>query len=166
MSFFLVVLVSQIKCWITLVYTKIENRVKTASFESIITHLNQCSVYFKPALNSYVVIENYSKKIYDLAVTFESWDGKSLVGLVAAYFNNEKTKNGFITNVSVLREYHNSGIASSLLHNAISYARDNKYVKINLEVNINNTIAVKLYERIGFTISDSNKNNLIMVKYV
>jgi len=90
-------------------------KIKTASYEVIIDHLNKCADNFKPPLYTYVNIEEYSRKIYNNAITFESWANNNLVGLIAAYYNNYDTKVGFITNVSVIKEYQGYGIASKLL---------------------------------------------------
>lgn len=141
---------------------EIEYRIKTASYELIVEHLNRCAVCFNPPLYTYVEIEKYAKKIFDNAVTFESWDRDKLVGLVAAYFNNNETKIGFITNVSVLEEYQGSGIASKLIKNVIRFGRKNSFVKLVLELNINNTKAFQLYEKHGFVVTEQNKNNIIM----
>jgi len=142
--------------------SEIEYRIKTVSYESIVEHLNRCADCFNPPLYTYVEIEKYAKKIFDNAVTFESWDCDTLVGLVAAYFNNNETKIGFITNVSVLEEYQDSGIASKLIKNAIHFGRKNAFVKLVLELNINNTKAFKLYKKQGFVVTEQNKNNIIM----
>lgn len=137
-------------------------KIKTASCESIVEHLANCADCFNPPLYTYVEIEKYAKKIFVNGVTFESWDGENLVGLVATYFNNNETKIGFITNISVLEEYQGSGIASELIKNVICFGRKNSFVKLVLELNINNMKAFKLYKKHGFVVTEQNKNNTTM----
>ena len=137
-------------------------KIKTASYEVIIDHLNKCADNFKPPLYTYVNIEEYSRKIYNNAITFESWVNNNLVGLIAAYFNNYNTKVGFITNVSVIKEYQGYGIASQLLSNAIKYGKNNGFISLALEVNINNNSAIKLYKKYGFVPVEQSQDKIIM----
>ncbi len=131
-------------------------KIKTASCETIIDHLIKCANCFNPPLYTYVDIKEYGKKIFDNAVTFEGWDDNKLVGIIAAYYNNWETKNGYITNVSVLKGYKGFGIASKLLKQTINYGRENGFYQIELEVNINNIKAFKLYEKHGFVVVKQN----------
>lgn len=136
-------------------------RLKTAAYETIVEHLNRCSDLFVPPLYSYVNIEDYAKKIHDNAVTFECWEGLHLVGLVAAYFNND-TRIGFITNVSVLRDYQGYGLASTLIRAVIDYAKENGFSEIDLEVNPMNKKAGQLYGRHGFVVVEQKGNQSVM----
>ena len=137
-------------------------KIKTASYEVIIDHLNKCADNFNPPLYTYVNIEEYSRKIYNNAITFESWVNNNLVGLIAAYFNNYDTKAGFITNVSVIKEYQGYGIASQLLSNAIKYGKNNGFISLALEVNINNNSAIKLYKKYSFVPVEQSQDKIIM----
>ena len=96
------------------------------------------------------------KKIFDNAVTFEGWHDDQLIGMIAAYYNNLEITHGYITNVSVLKGYKGFGIASKLLKQTIDYGRENSFYQIELEVNINNIEAVKLYEKHGFVVVKQN----------
>ncbi len=146
--------------------SNLKYKIKTAPCQNIVEHLNQCVNCFNPPLNTYVEIDKYGKKIFDSATTFESWEGNKLVGLLAVYFNNTETKIGFITNVSVLKEYQGSGIATKLIKSAIDFGRKNAFIKLMLEININNTKASKLYKKHGFIVVGKNKNNIIMNKEI
>lgn len=125
-------------------------RVKTASCRAITAHLFQSAECFVPPLYSYVNIEEYGKKIFDNAVTFEVWNVGKLVGLIAAYYNDRETKIGYITSVSILELYNGLGIASKLLNQAIDYGRINGFSKVGIEVEPDNIKALRLYEKHGF----------------
>lgn len=130
--------------------SEIKYRIKTASCESIVEHLNKCTDDFNPPLYTYIEIEKYGKKIFDNAVTLEAWDKDILVGLIAAYYNDAVTKVGYITNVSVIKSYQGLGISSKLLMHTIDYGRLNNFNEVRLEVNIHNSRALKLYKKYGF----------------
>jgi ribosomal-protein-alanine N-acetyltransferase len=137
-------------------------KIKTASCEVIIEHLNRCTNFFNPPLHTYVDIQKYGEKIDNHAITFEAWDENTLVGLIAAYFNDENTKIGFITNVSMLKEYQGLGIASKLLLLTIEYGKEHNFRMLRLEVNKINQKALTLYKRHGFVETQQNENSVMM----
>ena len=119
------------------------------TLEQIKNHLTICSSCFIPNLNSYVNINDYSKKIFEQAVLFSKFDNNKLIGLVAAY-DNPTEKFGWITNVSVDPNYSGKGIATELLDECKKYFETKKYFSIFLEVFVNNEKAIKLYTKQGF----------------
>lgn len=132
-----------------------------AKLDELIVHLNGCKNDFIPPLDEKVNINDYALKIHANAITFEVWNNNDLIGLVAAYFNQENLT-AFITNVSVLSNYGGQGIAANLLKNCIGYARIQAFLNIALEVNSNNFAAIRLYEKFGFQSLAQKNENLIM----
>lgn len=143
-------------------YSNILYRIKTASLQAINDHLMSSSRSFIPPLDGYVNIEEYSQKIYEYAVTFEAWHKKRLVGLAAVYFNNQDTKIGFCTNLSVLEKYQGLGIGHRLINVAIKYGINHGFTKLDLEVKIVNEDAICFYEKIGFVKKGINKDCYIL----
>jgi 2-polyprenyl-3-methyl-5-hydroxy-6-metoxy-1,4-benzoquinol methylase len=125
-------------------------------------HLTTCSNTFTPSLDSYVDINDYSKKIFEQATLFSKFDGDKLVGLVAAY-DNPTEKFGWVTNVSVDPNYSRKGIASELLNECNKYFENKKYFNIFLEVFSDNKKAIKLYIKHGF-INYKIKDNKMTLK--
>jgi 2-polyprenyl-3-methyl-5-hydroxy-6-metoxy-1,4-benzoquinol methylase len=125
-------------------------------------HLTTCSNTFIPSLDSYVDINDYSKKIFKQATLFSKFDGDKLVGLVAAY-DNPTEKFGWVTNVSVDPNYSRKGIASELLNECNKYFENKKYFNIFLEVFSDNKKAIKLYIKHGF-INYKIKDNKMTLK--
>lgn len=118
--------------------------------QQIYEHLLSTEALFIPRLSESVDIDSYSEKIRTNAVTFEAWSNELLTGLIAAYFNDTQNNIGYITNVSVLKEFQGNKIAAMLLEKCITYARLHHFQSIYLEVNKNNTGAKKLYSKYGF----------------
>ncbi len=131
------------------------------TLEDIQQHLNKCSPTFIPSLDSYVDINEYSKKIYDSAVTFSKFNQDNLIGLVAAY-DNPTEKFGWITNVSVDPDYSKQGIASELLNRCYKYFENKGYFSIFLEVFLDNKKAINLYTKHGFTKHEIKKNKMVL----
>jgi ribosomal protein S18 acetylase RimI-like enzyme len=141
---------------------KTQYKIKTASCRTIINHLKKCTDGFIPPLHTYVNIDEYGRKIFNESTTFEAWGGNNLIGLLAAYFNKNDTKVGFITNISVLKKYQGYGIASRLMKRAIDYGEINNFVKLTLEIRSENKRISQLYKKFGFIVIEEKKNTIIM----
>ncbi|MGV8093840.1 MAG: GNAT family N-acetyltransferase [Mangrovibacterium sp.] len=141
----------------------IEYKYDNASKENIAIHLNRCNLLFTPRLDSYVDIDQYAGKIRNRANTFEAWVDNKLVGLVACYLNNKETQQGYITNVSVLKEFQQKGIANALLGQTIKEALAGGFKTLSLEVGVNNKNAIRLYQDLGFVLSERNGNTYTMI---
>lgn len=128
----------------------INYKTKTALTEEIYSHLKECNENFIPPLEEKVNIMNYSKKIFENAITFEAWNEKILVGLIAAYLNDTENKSAFITNVSTIKSYMGKGIAKELMKMCINYSKNYNFKEINLEVSSKNADALNLYLKYGF----------------
>lgn len=140
--------------------SNLQYKTKTASRQAIINHLQECADYFIPPLYTYVNINNYAEKIYSESMTFESWDGSNLIGLIAAYFNDEKSGVGYITNISVIKQYQSHGIASQLLKTTIDYGKVNNFTRLMLEIRNTNKRILKLYNKFGFVIAKQNTDTI------
>lgn len=143
----------------------IRYEIKSATEENIFKHLYVCKDNFVPSLDQTVDLAEYAKKIFEKAVTFEAWSGGVLAGLIAVYFNDVENRTGFITNVSLVKEYIGKGIANKLLDMCIDYARKNDFKEIKLEVKKNNEPAINLYRKNGF-IDYDRKDEAVFMKLV
>ena len=95
----------------------------TASESQITEHLTRCDAAFVPPLSGRVMINDYAQKIASKAKRFEAWSGGVLVGLVAAYCNDQEKRIAHITSVSVLRDWTGKGIAANLMKQCIEHVR-------------------------------------------
>ena len=143
----------------------IQYKTKTATEEEIFSHLIECNDNFRPPLDEKVNIQEYSNKLFEKSLTFEAWTGQTLIGLVAAYFNDLKNYSGYITNVSVVRKYTGKGIASELLNICIEYAIKNNFKEIILEVAKEGNNAIHLYKNFGF-LKFKSKGDVLLMKLV
>jgi ribosomal protein S18 acetylase RimI-like enzyme len=135
----------------------------SVTLKHIQQHLATCSNTFIPSLDSYVNIDDYSKKIFEQAILFTKFDSDKLIGLVAVY-DNPTERSGWITNVSVDPNYSRKGIASGLLNECNKYFENKKYFSIFLEVFLNNEKAIKLYSKYGFIKYQIQQNKMILKK--
>ena len=133
-----------------------------ASEQDVYSHLMKCNEDFVPRLEEKVNVQEYSRKLSGKAVTFEAWAGSTLVGLVAAYFNDPDGETGYITSVSTLRSHMGKGIAHVLVTACIDYARQYKFKAVLLEVAKANTRAIELYEEFRFQQVEDQHTAMVM----
>ena len=146
----------------TMERNEIKYRIKTATEKDIRFHLEECNDNFFPPLNERANINEYAKKIFEKAMTFEAWKDNNLTGLIATYFSNLESHSAFITNVSVTKKQMGLGIASELLNSCIEYAHQNGFKEIQLEVNKENIPAINFYKKFNFIHFGTNTGSLIM----
>ena len=128
----------------------VEYLLNKASEAEIAEHLLRCDADFVPPLSARVEIKDYAQKIANNAMRFEAWSGGTLVGLVAAYSNDQEKRIAHITSVSVLKEWTGNGVATRLVGQCVERAKASGMQQIGLEVAQDNTLAIKLYEKSGF----------------
>jgi ribosomal protein S18 acetylase RimI-like enzyme len=134
----------------------------SATKNDLLLHLEMCDSLFIPPLTTKVALKEYAVKIHENGILFEAWNKKYLIGLIATYFNDPERSIGFITNVSVVKEYNNKGVATELLKITKKYAIENDFKKIKLEVNPGNEIALQFYIKNNFKIITKEANSVIM----
>ena len=140
----------------------IEYKVNKATKEDLFLHLQKCDNQFLPKLSSRINVKDYANKLFKKAITFEAWSSDKLVGLVAVYFNDEKSKIGYISNISVILNFENKGIASSLLNQTKTFANKKAFYVLLLEVNKQNINAISFYEKHDFELTSEKLELLIM----
>lgn len=141
----------------------IEYKIGVGSQNEIYLHLLDCDKFFIPKLSEKVNISEYSEKIFNKAINIEAWDNERLIGLVSMYINEEDTSFGYITNVSIINEYKNRGIASKLTKKCIKYSKDINLNWISLKVDTKNVSAVNLYNKFNF-MEEKHKNSSSFLK--
>lgn len=130
----------------------LDYRENTASAEHIVAHLRSCDPIFFADLLSRVDISQYAGKLADKAHRYEAWQGKRLVGLLAAYHNDGEPGFDFISNISVVKDCTGMGIASRLMKSCIQRTKSGNIGEIRLSVSPLNVDALALYNKFNFTL--------------
>lgn len=119
-------------------------------------------------------VYNNEKKIIDTVTKFLKLgniygivnDGK-VSCMLNLYCNNLDTREAYICDVFVLKEYRGEGLSKLILKEAIDKCIEDKFKLIKLHVNKNNNIAINLYKQYGFVESgDENNSVLEMTKFI
>ncbi len=142
--------------------TDLTFEVDTASANDIEAHLSRCDRSFQPCLSSRVCLKAYAEKIRRHGVTFEAWANGSLVGLVAGYFNDRARREAFLTNASVEQEWRRHGVATALMSNALTRAKDLDFLTVRTEVQHTNNASRLMCLNLGFKIVEHHSGFLVM----
>jgi ribosomal protein S18 acetylase RimI-like enzyme len=140
----------------------LEIYVNRASVAQLAWHLRLCDQFFVPPLSERVALMDYSAKLYEKAERFEAWIDTTLVGLLAGYYDAESGVVAFITSVSVLKEWQGRGVASVLVERSIAHAQHLGFELIELQVAVQNDLAVRLYRKHGFQVISQDDNQAKM----
>ena len=135
-------------CWpdeVDLTFDK--NRADACVIEM---HLRSCDEQFVPPLSERVDLATYSSKLASHAVLSEAWAGDILIGLVAGYTNAADKRSSFVTNVSVMPQWHGQGIASRLVDRFVEHSRLSGFEMVELSVDVHNDRARSFYRKYGF----------------
>lgn len=124
-----------------------------ATAAQLLAHLRHCDAAFAAALAQRTDLAAYADKLTRHAERCEAWADGQLVGVIALYCNDTKTRQAYISHVSTLPAWQGQGIAKALLNCACDHARTVGMTHIQLEVATDNHAAIQLYQQQGFTVS-------------
>jgi ribosomal protein S18 acetylase RimI-like enzyme len=127
-----------------------------ASIDDIKSYLiNNDKIFFEP-MQSRLDITKFSEKIYQNADQYWVYNDENKVGFMAVYFNHPTKEFGYITTISISKEFQGIGIGKRLLEEAKSHASENGFKKIRLQVHSNNITAQNLYTKFGFEMIEND----------
>lgn len=119
----------------------------------LLKFLREVNGDFYPPLSQKTNLNLFAEKMLANAEFFyEQSDSGNIIGLVAIYANDFGKKYAYIPLVVVSPSYRRLGIANKLLLAALDYVASlgNKIQTIGIHTN--NSVAVKLYQNIGFRV--------------
>lgn len=109
----------------------------------------------------------------DLQNIFEYYSGKSrfwvaeqngkIIGTVG--LKDKGGRIGKLRRMFVLHALHGSGVGQKLLDTALSYAKNNRFIKIILNTHANMKRAHRFYEKNGFILVEKGSSNTCPYRY-
>ncbi|MBQ8593374.1 MAG: GNAT family N-acetyltransferase, partial [Bacteroidaceae bacterium] len=125
-----------------------------SSFRGVLKHLQLGGCQnWTLTLCSRIDVSDYYYKLYENAeIIICLHDGK-LVGLIAFYCNDIKTRTAYVTFIAVLSAYRGHKIASLLLEKASKVSSENEMYKIKIDTN--NEVAYRCYLRNDFKLIET-----------
>lgn|SRR5680860_220335 len=115
--------------------------------EDVVKFLEFCN-----GLSQFVLERNIAQQEEGKRSIFVARDGFKIVGRVDLLFNEDRDRNPLIKNLDVLRPYRRKGIGTSLVSRCIDAARDRNCEAIEIDAKVNNSKAIRIYQKLGFKI--------------
>lgn len=110
--------------------------------------------------------EGYLDKFFDNRddLIYVAEVDNSIVAYLSIEVHHEQEKYIYLDDLSVSEKFRNKGIGTNLLMTAEGFAKEADILTIIFHVEKSNISALKLYERIGYSIMDDEGSRLRMVK--
>lgn len=99
-------------------------------------------------------VDDYVNKIVKFAIIINYYTDSKLTGFIAYYANDGLKKNAYLTLILIDNSSRGSGLGKLLLESSISDLSKRGFSTYKLEVLKNNTKALKMYEKFGFTVEE------------
>lgn len=120
---------------------------------------------FSPTLSEIVPsLEEHAEKLIQRAENYLLMDGKEICGWVSFYDNDEEGGVGYLTHLAVDGKCRGRGLGKELLRFAEEECAKKGMKTAKLEVRKDNARARKLYEEMGFKVSEERQDSLYMKK--
>ena len=144
---------------------KINFYIRALSQEEILEFLKKNENDHYKKLSELVDLNSYAEKLSEKALHFTLYEKEKLVGFSASYFNNDISKVGYISVISILAGYRRFGLGGILINHIIKYARENLYKEIVVKPDCNNSALIGFFEKYGFIMSEKIANRCL-IKYI
>lgn len=103
------------------------------------------------------------------SVIYIYYDNNIAVGftqLYPTYSSARMVKNWILNDLFVLEEYRKTGVATQLINKVIEFAKSNDANFVQLETQVDNFVAQKLYQHLGFKLQEPDKEFLLYKKFI
>lgn len=131
--------------------------------ERISSFLKEIDQIMLPPLSKRVEITEYAKKLACNADTVFVRNKNQDIAACSVYCNRQEA---FISSIAVKKAFGNQKVATNLLKETIIHVKGKKCLKLSLKVWNENIPAVKLYEKVGFSLSSKEGSWNIMAMII
>lgn len=127
-----------------------DNCLTYDEFTEFITHVSQD---FVPPILERIEIKQFYDKITSLASIITCRKNNRLVGLCIFYCNDNITFQAYLNLIAVSSHHRGKGIASKLCH--LMETKSKKEGMTHLSMHTNSEMALKLYNKLGYSVIES-----------
>ena len=134
--------------------------IHTAEIKDLMEHFVYCDEKITLSIEKQLPLIEYAEKLVNLANLYEYWENDMLIGFGAVYENRGIEKPAFLTLLTVDIRKHGKGIASNIIKLMIESLKSKNYSLLKTTVRKDNSIAIRLYEKFGFSIEKELNENV------
>ncbi len=139
--------------------------IKSLSKKEIFGFLKKNENDHYQKLSDLVDLEDYAQKLSEKALHFTLYDQDTLIGFSGCYFNDETSKVGYISGISILDAYRGIGLGGQLLKHIVVYGKENGFRVVNITPDCNNNGLISFLEKYGFIVTETVANNRCLIQY-
>jgi GNAT superfamily N-acetyltransferase len=121
---------------------------------------------FKPSISRQVEITEYVEKVFSQGHFFGIKSDKSIEGLIGFYCNDEESKRGYITYLSVGKKLRGKGVGKTLVTKCTEKCEVEGMKKLRVQTWSDNKSAINLYKSKGFKCVDKYVDDFSVEKIV
>ncbi|WP_437920788.1 GNAT family N-acetyltransferase [Sphingobacterium sp. LRF_L2] len=110
--------------------------------------------------------ERLSNQESVIFAAFEEGRAVGFTQLYPKYSSGRMEKNWILNDLFVDPPARGKGVATQLIHAVMDFAKEKSATFVQLETQVNNVVAQKLYKKIGFQLQDPDTEFLIFKKVV
>lgn len=106
-------------------------------------------------------LENYIKKLSTNAIVIEGRLENESIAFAAIYNNDKYSLTGYIALIGVKKEFRGKAYGMKLLNYCLEQMKHSGMKQVKLEVDDDNTCAIRFYQQNGFTISEKDRKSVV-----
>ena len=125
-------------------------QIESISYDELLSFMRQQVEDAFPSLKDNNRLKSFTQKLYLNAELCLCREDRTPVGMIAFYANRAELDFAFIPHVYVSRDYRKMGVFSRMLQEVEKYVKNKGYNVLKLEVEIDNTTALRAYHQRGF----------------
>ena len=139
--------------------------IRAAGKDSVYNLLLEFSEVFPHLEEKITNMDEYAEKLSEFACVYTAKKDDDNVGVLVFYANDMKTKNAYISLIGVKKDYEGMGFGKELLTFCEQISQKNGMCILKLEVDEDNTRAIRFYEKNGFVfVSETDHDSFYMQK--
>lgn len=126
--------------------------------------LEQFDDVFDPSITSRISnLKVYTSKLFKNGLTYVIQENDHILGFISMYANDIEKKEAYIIFLAVAHHYQGNNLGEKLLDHCIQISTQKGMKSVRLEVQKDNQIAIRFYQKHGFKIiEDASKKSLYM----
>lgn len=140
-------------------YNSKVNFFKVNDSSEIYTLLCQFQTVFPHLSEKIESLEVYAEKLSRCALCYKCVLEKKAVGILIFYANDLITRTAYISLIGILPEWQGKGLGQNLLDYCIAVSLTQGMKILQLEVDDDNTVAIRFYQKHGFIIQKNKSTN-------
>lgn len=148
----------------TNIYTLEKLQRHASGTKRIEQYLYKAAIWAPEGMTLNVKLDEYSKKLLELAENYFLVHGHEDIGMLSFYANDKRSHTSHLTVLSIRPDHQGKGLGQMLLQQAEKEAKSKGMCTMHFPVYIKNVKAINFYQKHNYAIIDTTPATYIMEK--